>query len=117
LPLYSQYTYSLPGLKSFWEGVSYSITRKFDCAVFMLWFGIVGVGYAWVASYAVGAVVVGVIVRGGFKVMFAFILFLFQKRQWVRSISLLITYPNLYNYFLQIRIPEAPLFYVIYSLC
>jgi len=31
--LYSQYTYSLPGLKSFWEGVSYSITRKFDCAL------------------------------------------------------------------------------------
>jgi hypothetical protein len=30
--LYSQYTYSLPELKSFWEGVSYYITRKFDCA-------------------------------------------------------------------------------------
>jgi hypothetical protein len=33
LSLYNQYTYLLPGLKSFWEGVSYSITRKFDCAV------------------------------------------------------------------------------------
>jgi len=32
--------------------------------VFMLEFGIVGIGYAWVASYAFGAVVMGVIVLG-----------------------------------------------------
>lgn len=28
---------------------------------FMIWFGIVGIGYAWVASYATGAVFVGII--------------------------------------------------------
>jgi Na+-driven multidrug efflux pump len=31
--------------------------------LFMLVFGVVGIGYAWVVSYAIGAVVVGVMIK------------------------------------------------------
>ena len=37
---------------------------------FILAFGIVGVGYAWIVSYGIGAVIVGVIVKRGVDLVF-----------------------------------------------